>query len=70
MEDVFPILWINREMEPEIRNMDGLFKVVRHKALDFLKSAAKRADLQKMIARQLSGLQVEHADQTQLSGEY
>ena len=69
--DVFLKLWIGREMVPQIQHMDGfLYKVAYHKALDFLKLAARESSLQKVIARQMSEASAESADRRLLETEY
>jgi RNA polymerase sigma-70 factor (ECF subfamily) len=69
--DVFLKLWIGRELVPEIQNMDSfLYKVAYHKALDFLKLTARKATLQKVVARQMADISAEEADQHLLAKEY
>src|ERR1700743_721577 len=71
VSDVFLKLWIGRHLVPEIQNMDGfLFTVARHKALDFLKIAARQEVLQKVVSRRMAVDRIEDADERLLEGEY
>jgi RNA polymerase sigma-70 factor (family 1) len=69
--DIFLKLWMGRELLGEIRNIDGfLYTVAHNKALDFLKSASRNANLQKLVLREMELSQENQADHQLLDHEY
>jgi len=53
--DTFMKIWLGRELAPQIRHVDAfLQKVAYNKALNFLTTAARRKQLQQLVAYELS----------------
>lgn len=68
--DIFVKFWIGRGLLHNIRNLEGFFhKVAYHKALDFLRTAARHARLQQVYIDRLEQEPEKRADELLIDAE-